>query len=35
MDPALIVSKVSKVITFDLEKDKYEDIIAIDRVLEL
>lgn len=35
VDPTLIVSKVAKVITFDLSKDKYQDIIAIDRAIEI
>lgn len=35
IDPSLIVSKVAKLLTFDLQTIKYEEIVKIDRVFEL
>lgn len=34
VDPSLIVSKVSKLFTFNLQTVTYEEIIKIDRVFE-
>ena len=34
VDPSLIVSKVAKLFTFDLQTVSYEEIIKIDRVFE-
>jgi hypothetical protein len=35
VDPTLIVSKVSKIFTFNLQTVSYEEAVKIDRVFEL
>ena len=35
VDPELIVTKVAKIMTFDLQSVSYEEIIKIDRIFEL
>lgn len=35
VDPTLIVSKVAKIMTLDLQTVSYEEIVKIDKVLEL
>ena len=35
VDPNLIVTKVAKILTFDLQEISYEEIIKIDRIFEL
>jgi hypothetical protein len=35
VDPTLVVTRVAKMLTFDLQTISYEDIIKIDRIFEL
>jgi len=35
VDPTLIVSKVAKIMTLDLQTVSYQEIVKIDKVLEL
>ena len=34
VDPSMVVSKIAKILNFNLEKVKYEEMIKIDRVFE-